>query len=313
MRELQEAIVAILGKLKELIGRLRAVERDVEAIKAVEIPAPRDGRDPTPEEIEAAAAKWLLANITQPKDGSPGEPGKPGRPGPAPTALEIELAVELWMEFNLDRIRGKDGKDVTPAQVAKAAAAWLSANIRQPKDGDPGKSIKGDDGIGVQAIEQPARDVMRVQLTDGRYYDVRLPLPSEPKAQSNTTVIQRGGGGLTEDQVQAMITEALSDMPFDDYSAIEYLEDQAGDGSVKTFTFSALVQFIVIEMVSTLSDPDLQEAQEGRATSGTAQAPAAAIGAVLKHEVPVTLLDSTDTVRVLAPANTRVTVYGKRR
>lgn len=86
MRELQEAIVAILGKLKELIGRLRAVERDVEAIKAVEIPAPKDGRDPTPEEIEAAAAKWLLANITQLKDGSPAGPagpaGAPGEQGP---------------------------------------------------------------------------------------------------------------------------------------------------------------------------------------------------------------------------------------
>lgn len=95
MRELQEAIVAILGKLKELIGRLRAVERDVEAIKAVEIPAPKDGRDPTPEEIEAAAAKWLLANITQPKDGSTGEPGLVWRgPWDAETEYQPDDAVE---------------------------------------------------------------------------------------------------------------------------------------------------------------------------------------------------------------------------
>lgn len=310
MRELQEAIVAILGKLKELIGRLRAVERDVEAIKAVEIPAPRDGRDPTPEEIEAAAAKWLLANITQPKDGSPGEHGKPGRPGPAPTALEIELAVELWMEFNLDRIRGKDGKDVTPAQVAKAAAAWLSANIRQPKDGDPGKSIKGDDGIGVQAIEQPARDVMRVQLTDGRYYDVRLPLPSEPKAQSNTTVIQRGGGGLTQEQAQAMITEALSDMPFDDYSEVEYLSDQASIGGVLTFTFlSGPVQKVWVEIHATGPDDEAT----GRVRVDGID-PTATVGTLL-HVGQAQPISSppTTTVKVLAPSGRTVSVYGYRR
>lgn len=310
MRELQEAIVAILGKLKELIGRLRAVEQDVEAIKAVEIPAPKDGRDPTPEEIEAAAAKWLLANITQPKDGSPGEPGKPGRPGPAPTALEIELAVELWMEFNLDRIRGKDGEDVTPAQVAKAAAAWLSANIRQPKDGDPGESIKGDAGIGVQAIEQPARDVMRVQLTDGRYYDVRLPLPSEPKTQGNTTVIQRGGGGLTENQVQAMITEALSDMPFDDYSEVEYLADQASTGSALTFTFlSGPVQKVWVEIQATGPDDDAT----GRVRVDGID-PTSTVGTLL-HAGQVQPISSppTTTVKVLAPAGRTVSVYGYRR
>ena len=65
-------------------------------------------------------------------------------------------------------------------------------------------------------------------------------------------------------------------------------------------------------MVSLLTDPDAQDAQEGRATTGTAT-PAPGLGAVLKHEQPVTLLVNTDTVRVLAPANSRVTVYGKRR
>ena len=43
--------------------------------------------------------------------------------------------------------------------------------------------------------------------------------------------------------------------------------------------------------------------------------PSALKGAVLKHEVPVTLLDNTDTVRTFVEGTTdyRVRVYGKRR
>lgn len=109
-------------------------------------------------------------------------------------------------------------------------------------------------------------------------------------------------------------------VPFDDYKQVEYLNEQAGSSAtagVLTFTFSAPVQFIVVELVSTL-DQDAQaetiEALEGSAASG-GTVPTATKGAVLKHEIPVTLLDDTDTVRTFVPGTTdyRVRVYGKRR
>lgn len=104
-------------------------------------------------------------------------------------------------------------------------------------------------------------------------------------------------------------------VPFDDYADTEYLPEQSGDGTVKTFTFSAPVQLMAVEMVSTLDEATQQneiDAQEGRATVGDTQ-PTATVGAILKHEQEKMLFGNTNAVHVLAPANTRINVYGMRR
>lgn len=207
-----------------------------------------------------------------------------GDPGRDPTADEIFTAVSLWMAFNPDAVRGEPGKSP--------------------------KAVPGPAGVGIDDLDVEDGELV-VVLTDGRKKSFKLPEIKDRRY--NTTLLGAGGaGGISAEQVQQLIDEAIANMPFDDYAQIEYLDEQDGDGTVKTFTFSAPVQFIVVEMISTLTDPDQIELQEGSATSGSAL-PTPTKGALLKSEIPVTLLDNTDTVKVLAPANTRLRVYGKRR
>lgn len=210
-----------------------------------------------------------------------------GDAGREPTAEEVFTAVSLWMAFNPDAVRGEPGKSP--------------------------KAVPGPAGVGIDDLDVEDGHLV-VILTDGR--KKRFKLPELKDRRYNTTLLGAGGtGGISAEQVQQLIDEAIANMPFDDYKQIEYLAEQAGDGTVKTFSFSAAVQFIVVEMISTL-DQDTQaaviETLEGSAASGTT-VPTMLVGAVLKHEIPVTLLDDTATCRVLAPVNTRLRVYGKRR
>lgn len=59
-----------------------------------------------------------------------------GRDGRAPNAPEIEAAAGKWLTQHQAELVGRAGKDVTPAMVAEAVAAWLSAN--PPKAGEDG-------------------------------------------------------------------------------------------------------------------------------------------------------------------------------
>lgn len=207
-----------------------------------------------------------------------------GDAGREPTAEEIFTAVSLWMAFNPGAVRGEPGKSP--------------------------KAVPGPAGVGIDDLDFEDGELV-VTLTDGR--KKRLKLPEIKERRYNTTLLGAGGaGGISAEQVQQLIDEAIANMPFDDYAQVEYLDEQTGDGTVKTFTFSAPVQFIVAEMISTLTDPDQIELQEGSVTSGSVL-PTPTKGALLKSEIPVTLLDNTDMVNVLAPADTRLRVYGKRR
>lgn len=207
-----------------------------------------------------------------------------GDAGRDPTADEIFTAVSLWMEFNREEVRGEPGK--TP------------------------KAVPGPAGVGIDDLDVEDGELV-VVLTDGR--KKRFKLPEAKRGRYNTTLLGAGGtSGMTADQVQLLIDEAIANMPFDDYAQVEYLDEQAGDGTVKTFTFSAPVQFIVVEMISTLTDPNQIELQEGSVTSG-ADLPTPSKGALLKSGIPASLMVSTDTIKVLAPADTRIRVYGNRR
>jgi len=96
-----------------------------------------------------------------------------------------------------------------------------------------------------------------------------------------------------------------ADMPFDDYTSSEYLEDQISTGAILTFTFSADVHQIwaVIDGANT----DI-----GRIATGTT-IPTATIGAPLFDATPLPLTVTTNTVNILAPIDAIVSVWGFRR
>lgn len=205
--------------------------------------------------------------------------------------------------------RPQDGASVTLDDVRPLIAQAVSRAAKllpEPQDAEPGP-------MGPMPRHQWDGTRLRFEMPGG--WGLWVDLQGEP---GKPGVARRGqivlGGGLSREEVLALIEEHGMGQ-YDDYAEIEYLQDQIGNGGVREFIFSSAVQFIVIELVSTLdeaTEADAIDAIEGRVTTGATQ-PATDLGAVLKHEVPVTLLVGTDTVNVLAPADTRITVYGKRR
>lgn len=130
------------------------------------------GRTPTDGEIKAAAAEWLAANITQPADGQPGPQGERGERGPAPTEEEITLAVAIWFEANADRLRGERGER-GPAGPAGADGADGRDGNRGPAGAD---GARGQDGTGIALIEQRDEKSFWITLTDGREFEIELPV-----------------------------------------------------------------------------------------------------------------------------------------
>ena len=130
------------------------------------------GRTPTDGEIKAAAAEWLAANITQPADGQPGPQGERGERGPAPTEAEITLAVAIWFEANADRLRGERGE--------RGPAGRDGADGVDGRDGNRGPAgadgARGQDGVGIALIEQRDQKSFWITLTDGREFEIELPV-----------------------------------------------------------------------------------------------------------------------------------------
>lgn len=130
-----------------------------------------DGRNPSDEEIKAAAAEWLAANIVQPADGEPGPKGDTGERGPPPTETEIALAVAIWFEANADRLRGPRGERGLAG--ADGVDGRDGVDGARGPTGDTGPS--GADGVGIALIEQRDKDSFWITLTDGREYELELP------------------------------------------------------------------------------------------------------------------------------------------
>lgn len=129
------------------------------------------GPAPSEAEIKAAAAEWLAANITQPKDGEQGpqgDPGPQGERGPGPTEEEIRLAVDLWFEINSAQLRGTDGRDGRDGVDGRDG----DRGDRGPR-GDTGPA--GAEGIGIALIEQRDEGSFWITLTDGREFEIELP------------------------------------------------------------------------------------------------------------------------------------------
>ncbi len=195
------------------------------------------------------------------------------------------------------------------------SAEQVAAMVRQarPRDGADGESIKPmGDYIGghykaLSLIRHNKATWLSIVDTDEA--------PTE-RSKSWQLIAKDGKAGDKGQMVlRARTSSAGNGMKFDDYEQAEHLEEITGDGTVQTLTFSARVQFIVAEMVSTL-DEDTQaaqiDAQEGRVIAG-GEAPTTTKGAIMKHEQPVTLLVTTDTVKILTVSNARFNVYGMRR
>lgn len=288
------AFAAVVArKLRQLEARIA----DLAGRPALPGKPGRPGKDapaPTAAQIRAALQNWLGEHATVLR-GEPGRPGRPGKDAPAPSLAQLRRAVQAWMRDNAGLLRGEPGKrganGWTPRLrlVNKGARSLIELHGWMQTEGEPPTGW-----LGVTGIVEHDREATDIRGAPGLAY--------------------AGAGGLSREEVLAIIEESAMQQ-YDDYAEVEYLEDQLAGAEPLIFAFSAPVQFIVVEMVSTLdqaADADAIEAAEGRVTTGD-QIPTANLGAILKHEVPVTLLTTTDTVRVLPAADTRVTVYGKRR
>lgn len=144
--------------------------------------------------------------------------------------------------------------------------------------------------------------------------DKTITLQSPPNANSEliiTVLIYSLDAGPSEVPI---FTQTLEETPgqFDDYREIIYLPEQLGDDTVKTFEFNPVVQYVVVEVQSLSTDLDEQDALRARITTDL-QSPTASLGAIAKSGIPVTLLGTISSVNVLAPSNSSINVYGKRR
>jgi len=178
----QDVIEALVQSIERLSRKIAAVE----------------GKQETPVNsvaIYTATANWLASNserlvdewaninIASLKgdkgdDGLDGEDGQDGKDGRAPTAAEIELAVDTWLTINASLVTGPAGKD--------------GKNGKDGKDGQDGKDGKngkdGRDGTSIALIEQREPDGFWITLTDGSEFKVKLP-------KLNNLVGGLGGGG----------------------------------------------------------------------------------------------------------------------
>jgi hypothetical protein len=180
--EIVTALVEGMANLNQRVNDL-AVQKQIPGPPGQQGPKGEDGKDapaPTDEQIKDAAAEWLRANITQPKDGEPGPKGDDGEPGRPPTPEEIRLAVEIWFEINANSLRGRDGVD-----------GRNGADGRDGRDGDIGPrgdigpvGPSGPEGVGIALVEQRDEFSFWITLSDGREFEIELPRP------------KRKGGGV---------------------------------------------------------------------------------------------------------------------
>ena len=165
----EDVIEALVQSIERLSRKIAAVEGKQEApINSVA--------------IYTATANWLASNSSRLVDewanvniaslkgdkgdkGLDGKDGRDGLDGRAPTAAEIELAVDAWLTINAALVTGPAGKDGRDGKDGKDG--------RDGKDGKSGKD--GRDGVGIALVEQREPDGFWITLTDGSEFKVKLP------------------------------------------------------------------------------------------------------------------------------------------
>lgn len=236
-----------------LVEGLAAVQRrvdEVAAFKAVAGPQGERGEQgppPTEAEIAAAAERWLAANITQPEDGKDGRDGVDGRDGergPAPTAQEIALAVEAWLEINRLSLRGADGRDGRDGADGVAGERGPAG----PRGLSGANGRDGTDGIGIALVEQRSEASFFITLTDGREFEIELPVsggggksffysPPQPQIGSFYSLVDQTDGINTATPMRYEVTAISKGV-----SVVDLTKVQVTEAGTYNIQFSA--QFI---------------------------------------------------------------------
>lgn len=137
---------------------------------------------------------------------------------------------------------------------------------------------------------------------------------------SNFPAIQEVSGTVSVNQpveVTGTQLDALTDAELrasavvvsDDYQTGEILPDQTGANNVLTFTFASPVQNVWVYAID-VTDPTLSGEVRVDPFGGT---PSANLGIPVSYGGGFPIPFTGDTVRIFAPANARVTIYGNRR
>jgi hypothetical protein len=113
--------LALIGYLTYLLfaltnpDRLRTIihESVRREVAAINIPAPKDGKDANLEQIRTAISEYMASN--QPKDGRDGVDGRNGQSGQNATYEQVKQAVDEYFQANplkngIDGADGNDGK-----------------------------------------------------------------------------------------------------------------------------------------------------------------------------------------------------------
>lgn len=101
--------------------------------------------------------------------GPAGDDGTDGAPGPAPTDLQVDLAVRSYCANG--RCDGADGRSVTPAQVATAVADYCTSNgeCRGPSGADGADGVGQDGTDGQDGAQGPPPSVEQVAAAVASY------------------------------------------------------------------------------------------------------------------------------------------------
>lgn len=231
------------------------------------------------------------------------------REKPNPFAAEIER-LRADLQALAERPAPVPQPVVMPDLPPVPTAAEIAALVHVPAPVLPDLPPADD----VQDVTYDERGRLRIKLKSGKQFEVRI---------SGTTTVVQSGPTLSTVVVNPdnTLTFTFSDgstidstgainVPFDDYSEVEYLADQTSAGTVLTFSFvNGPVQKVWVEMQAA----DADDTSTGRVrVDGTD--PTATVGTLL-HAGQVQPISSppTSTVKVLAPSGKVVSVYGYRR
>jgi hypothetical protein len=128
-------------------------------------------------------------------------------------------------------------------------------------------------------------------------FPAEYPLPTAQVDQLKPLAVQPVSGSVSVSNFPTAVNSQ------DAYSAQEDLDDQAGNGGVLTFTFTAPVQLVYVYARSSLG------LSQARASTGT---PTDSRGMVCDDGVPTAIPVTTGVMRVFAPTGMTVSVSGFR-
>lgn len=215
----------------------------------------------------------------------------------------------------------RDGAQVRPVARAEPAPvapdvdyARIIAGIQLPRVPTPEEIaalVRVEEPINIRKVN----DKIEIKTRDGRTFTFKIAGTSTVVQQidynvTGATINSDNTITFTRSDGSTFTTVGSINVPFDDYSSEEYLEDQTSAGSVLTFNFvDGPVQKVWVMMHAANADDD----SIGRArTDGND--PTSTLGTLLTAGAyqPIATA-TTSVVKVLAPSGKVISVYGLRR